>query len=200
MTITLISPEKGIELIKRQIKKGEALLAKQTLDSADYGAWASTTEEILNKIFGNNSEITKRVMLKNRARSIPFEAGEDWYKSSRAQDLKEHITLLGSPIDLLELNLGEPKKLHEGHSESQEITNIALSTFSFLISELFDLEEIKRLCFSMNIPFEDLGESIKKSARSQSLVEYMNRRGRIIELLIQVIKKRPKADWEKILD
>lgn len=65
--------------------------------------------------------------------------------------------------------------------------------FNILI-EHFSLSELKELCFSLNIDFENLPNSNKREF-VLTLISYVNRRGRLQELNEYVIYTRPKIDW-----
>jgi energy-coupling factor transporter ATP-binding protein EcfA2 len=62
------------------------------------------------------------------------------------------------------------------------------------IIEVFNLDELSQLCFYLDVNDEELaGETL--SAKSQSLLEYFDRRQRLDELLLEMEKQRPHVDW-----
>lgn len=63
------------------------------------------------------------------------------------------------------------------------------------IAERFNLEEMKNLCLKLGIEFEDLGGENTRSAKARELVEYMERRGRLSELIELLKKERPSILW-----
>jgi len=50
-----VSPQKGVELIERQIREGEALLSKDPLPVNDYSGWRTHTDGILKMVYGSAS-------------------------------------------------------------------------------------------------------------------------------------------------
>ena len=66
-----------------------------------------------------------------------------------------------------------------------------------LIAKHFDLEEIKVLCFDLNVDYEDLtGE--KKAGKTMSLVLYFDRRDNLSGLIQKLRKERPRVDWDLV--
>ncbi len=60
------------------------------------------------------------------------------------------------------------------------------------LTRLFNAEELRTLCFELNVDYDDLaGES--KSGKARELVTYLNRRGRLAELPTLISKLRPHA-------
>ena len=59
-----------------------------------------------------------------------------------------------------------------------------------LLEQYFDLEEIRTLCFDLNVDFDDVrGEG--KSARIRELLLDLGRNGRLPQLIALVQKERP---------
>lgn len=66
------------------------------------------------------------------------------------------------------------------------------------IVETYNREDLRGLCFQLNLRYEDLlGETL--STETQSLIELMQRLDRLPDLLIQLKSDRPSADWAKFL-
>jgi hypothetical protein len=66
-----------------------------------------------------------------------------------------------------------------------------------LITKHFDLEEIKMLCFELNLDYEDLtGDN--KAGKTMSLVLYFNRRNNLFDLIQKLRKERPRVDWDAV--
>lgn len=62
------------------------------------------------------------------------------------------------------------------------------------LSERFDLEETRTLCFNLSIEYDDLkGEG--KTARLRELILYLQRRQRVPELIALAAAQRPDAQW-----
>jgi hypothetical protein len=63
-----------------------------------------------------------------------------------------------------------------------------------LLAQTFSLEELRTLCFTLNVDFDDLpGEG--KEAKARELVTYLERRGRITDLIAKVKHERPHVPW-----
>jgi hypothetical protein len=60
-----------------------------------------------------------------------------------------------------------------------------------LIKQHFNLGEIRDLCFSLDVPYEDLGSDETISGKSRDLVMYCERRGLVPELVNTIGQKRP---------
>ena len=64
-----------------------------------------------------------------------------------------------------------------------------------LLTAHFDAEELRTLCFDLLIDYDDLrGEG--KASKARELVTYLERRGRIDDLVAIVNQLRPHVDWE----
>lgn len=76
----------------------------------------------------------------------------------------------------------------------QNAKNQLLVQIRNLITDTFDREEIRSLCFELGIKYDDLrGETL--FTRIESLISRMNREGRLDDLLNFCAYKRPKIDW-----
>lgn len=66
-----------------------------------------------------------------------------------------------------------------------------------LIAKYFDLEEIKVLCFDLNVDYEELkGEN--KAGKTMSLVLYFNRRSKLFSLIQKCKEERPLVNWDAV--
>lgn len=73
-------------------------------------------------------------------------------------------------------------------------TAINLVELSQLIRKHYSLGELKSLCFELQVEYDDLaGETLTNKV--QSLVEYLERRGRVPHLLTLVKQQRPHTPW-----
>lgn len=66
-----------------------------------------------------------------------------------------------------------------------------------MIAQRFDEDELRTLCLLLNIDFESLGGDGKR-ARAERLVGYLDRRGRVDELLEKLDQLRPKVAWPSV--
>ncbi len=97
-----VSPERGIELIKRQHEKGAQLLSNRPLDKNSHDAWTNTTHEILVKCFGSESETLNSFLNARHHSATLIGASDAWYENYRAEGLKKQLLMLESGIELLE--------------------------------------------------------------------------------------------------
>lgn len=67
------------------------------------------------------------------------------------------------------------------------------------MSNHFNLEEIRVLCFELNINYDDLPGEVR-SAKIRELVLYLERRGMIPELLDVLTRYRPTIDWDSFVN
>jgi len=71
-----------------------------------------------------------------------------------------------------------------------------LSQLHEQLSEHFNEEELKDLCFELLVDYEDLPASGKKH-KAREMVEEMRRKGRLPELIAALQQKRPRLDWSQ---
>jgi len=64
---------------------------------------------------------------------------------------------------------------------------------AIIISTYFDDNEIQDICFQLDVDYEDLAGQTK-SAKARNLVQYMERRDRLDELIIKVRQLRPNIE------
>lgn len=96
-----ISPEKGVQLLKKQVQTGEELLASLPIDEDKYSTWVLLTKNYLEKSFGNNSPNVTTVSSVGRYGSYPMNAGKDWWANHRRESLQTQLSKLGGLIELL---------------------------------------------------------------------------------------------------
>jgi hypothetical protein len=63
-----------------------------------------------------------------------------------------------------------------------------------LISKHFDLGEIRLLCNTLNVDYDDLSGD-RKSSKIDSLITYMQRNGHVDNLIDVLRRKRPQVEW-----
>lgn len=63
-----------------------------------------------------------------------------------------------------------------------------------ILSDRLDVEELRTLCFYLDVNYDHLrGEG--QSGKARALLEYMDKRGRIPDLVETGKKLRPDIDW-----
>jgi predicted nucleotide-binding protein len=104
-----VPPEKGIELLQRQIEAGTSLISGY-LSSAAYQSWVSTTVSYLEKSFGFPSSKIDEFKSHGEYGSFPINATEAWWSKKRTNKVQGKLTLLAGYIDVLrtEIELKQP--------------------------------------------------------------------------------------------
>lgn len=62
----------------------------------------------------------------------------------------------------------------------------------------FTREEIKDLCFELDIRYDDLPVTAGLNALCRELVEYLARRGRLEDCVSYCVEVRPRIDWDDV--
>lgn len=92
----------------------------------------------------------------------------------------------------------EPNKIIESRTLSQEDMDGSdtayLAQLRKNVTTHFDAGELQNLCFDLGVDYENLpGES--KSDKAREMVEFMQRRERLHELVVMLKQRRPQGDW-----
>ncbi|HEX6385577.1 MAG TPA: effector-associated domain EAD1-containing protein [Anaerolineae bacterium] len=66
-----------------------------------------------------------------------------------------------------------------------------------ILAEHFDEEDLRTLCFDLGVRYDDLGGR-SNASNARELVDFMERNGRLAELVTEGRKQRPKAPWPAI--
>lgn len=96
-----IPPQKAIELLKKQYRKGKSLLAKPPVSEGAFTSWENTTKDLLVKIFGENSINVNSVMEIGRHGIFPVSPTERYMEDHRAKSLEKKIFAIDGLIELL---------------------------------------------------------------------------------------------------
>ncbi len=64
-----------------------------------------------------------------------------------------------------------------------------------MIDRAYSAEDLRQLCFYLDVDYDDLDGGDNKRVKARSLVEDMKRVGRLEELIAQVKKERPKENF-----
>lgn len=137
-TAPTVSPQRGLELIKRCHEKGVALLQHRPVDENEYYAWTNTTSEVLLKCFGSASGNVANFNASG-AISIPMNAGPSYWEQKRAEGLSYKLKLLESCMEQLQMDLEDAstspvkdpstnlasKKIFLGHGRAPEWRTLA---------------------------------------------------------------------------
>lgn len=100
-----VTPAVGIELLKKQIERGKALLQARPLDTDRYSAWENTAREFLVKAFGSGSPNVRRVTEIGKFGSFPMNAPPEWWENQYAENLQSQLTMLESLVELLQTEI-----------------------------------------------------------------------------------------------
>lgn len=80
--------------------------------------------------------------------------------------------------------------------ETEAVGQKDLARLRQLLTEHFDLEELRTLCFDLkDVDYDDLGGE-GKANKARELVAYLERRDRIPELVELCSQRRPNVDWK----
>jgi hypothetical protein len=108
---------------------------------------------------------------------------------------------------VMAIALSQISDLVEEHTIQISIQRDAVEDKTYLTSQLylrklhgflikhFNQEELKLLCFHLDVDYDDL-KSEGKIDKARELVQYFGRRGRISELKDEIIKQRPNVSWQ----
>jgi predicted nucleotide-binding protein len=97
-----VSPSTGVQLIRKHIRAGEALLSRRPIDSDEYSTWSLLARNYLEKAFGKGSPNVTAVTSVGNYGSFPMDAGESWWENHRAESLQTRLRKLNGLIELLE--------------------------------------------------------------------------------------------------
>jgi hypothetical protein len=70
----------------------------------------------------------------------------------------------------------------------------SLTDLHGLLTEYFNLDELRALCFQLGLDYEELRGEVK-SARARDLITVMLRQNRLAELADRLKVQRPNVDW-----
>jgi hypothetical protein len=71
--------------------------------------------------------------------------------------------------------------------------------FRQLLSHYFSLDELKTLCFDLEIEYDNIPGEQTRDAFSRELILYAIRNGLTLKLIVLAINSRPKVNWSNIL-
>lgn len=101
-TAPTIAPEQGVELINRQITRGQEILGKRPVSSDAYSAWQNSTCVILEKCFGSETRNVERFEEASRIYAATLDTD---FEALSAEHLQRQLVLLDSYVDLLQTEL-----------------------------------------------------------------------------------------------
>jgi predicted nucleotide-binding protein len=101
-----VTPQKGIELLQRQISEGQRLLAaKESLVEDEYNAWQLVTKDYLEKSFGADSQNVSSIMNIRHPGAFPMGADESWWKAHRIKSISAQVEGLNGLIKILRTDI-----------------------------------------------------------------------------------------------
>lgn len=100
-----VDPAKGIELLQRQIKKAEEMLAKRPIVTADRTAWNNTTRDYLIRVFGPKSPNVNAVIHASSDVGLHGNMSDAEWEEHMASLTKNQIKMLRSCIEQLETEI-----------------------------------------------------------------------------------------------
>lgn len=79
-------------------------------------------------------------------------------------------------------------------SDDKSRSKLNLSKLRNVISDLFNEEELRHMCFDLNVDYQSLA-AVGKSGKVRELVDFMRRHDRLEELVAHCRQLRPKGNW-----
>ncbi|HLL88661.1 MAG TPA: nucleotide-binding protein [Tepidisphaeraceae bacterium] len=127
-----VSPQKGVELLNRQIEKGKALLQSRPVSEADESTWTNVTRDFICKAFGADTEKCQEVFPPGGFSFIPLETTEAYWETRRAERIQEGLTGLSGLVEVLRTEM----ELSEGTSpptHGSEASRLSTSRKVFIV-------------------------------------------------------------------
>lgn len=66
------------------------------------------------------------------------------------------------------------------------------------LSESFDKNELRQLCFALGVDDEELPKADTKSGMAMALIKYARRRDELDRLIAECIRERPHIAWQQL--
>lgn len=124
-----VSPQVGIDLLRKQVSRGKEFLSNRPIDGDKYSAWENTTREFLVKAFGSGSPNVSNVIDIGKYGSFPFNPSPEWCQNHYAQSLQSQLTTLESLIDLLQTEI----EISSSTSNTSQATTQPVSNRVFIV-------------------------------------------------------------------
>lgn len=104
-----------------------------------------------------------------------------------------------------EMNLKSPGTLSpvaypKSTPQHKKYVGINLGTYRKILESEFTLQEVQTLCFDIGVQYQNLGSENTLEGRIRELIEYCDRHGRLLELLITTAKVRHRSSWHELWD
>ena len=80
------------------------------------------------------------------------------------------------------------------NDEKREETAVILSQLRQMLTQQFNKSELHHLAFDLGVEYEELAGSTR-SDKAVSLIEYLQRNGRLTDLVTQCRQLRPRTTW-----
>jgi hypothetical protein len=96
-----ISPQQAIDLLQRQIEKGEVILHRRPIAKDEHSSWELVTGNLLEKAFGKTSPNVTAVTSVGKYGGFPGHASDAWWDNHRAESLQTQLRKLAGLIELL---------------------------------------------------------------------------------------------------
>ena len=107
-----VDPKTGIQLLEKQLKKAEELLANRPIVNSDHTAWENTTRDYLVRAFGSKSPNVNAVIHASSSEGLYMGMGNAEFERYEASRLENQIKMLRSCMEQLqtEIELSERKE------------------------------------------------------------------------------------------
>lgn len=84
------------------------------------------------------------------------------------------------------------------NDEKREGTAVNLSQLRQLLTQQFNKSELHHLAFDLGVEYEELA-GFTRSDKAVSLIEYLQRNGRLTDLITQCRQLRPRNSWPEVV-
>lgn len=121
-----VKPQKGLELLTRQIEKGNAVLANRPIAEGAESGWTNITRDFIEKAFGANSEKIYEVFPRSFVSFAPDNADERYWEGRRAERIAEALGGLKALVEVLQTEV----ELSEDSAASSALMSAATSPIS----------------------------------------------------------------------
>ena len=120
-----VDPKTGIQLLHKQIKKAEELLANRPIVTSDPTAWNNTTKNYLIRTFGSKSPNVNAVIHASSSVGLRVGMGDAEFERYMASLIENQIKMLRSCIEQLEteIELSESEEKKDEQIISKKVSS-----------------------------------------------------------------------------
>jgi eukaryotic-like serine/threonine-protein kinase len=175
---------------------GAAMAIMVRVHSENFSGDDMTTQRIPGLRGGQELKLTLRVLPKRKAigLAVPLNVEVAYLRPDRTQvrrNIRGHVAVRRPDSPVTPVLPGRPVAEMPG----LEIYGEQRSKLHSLLMNHFSPDELRHLCFALNVPYDDL-EAGSRTGKARELIIYLERRGRVDELIALCRQERPHLTWE----